>query len=799
MAQPVWKLSVDVEAKTAKFQSGLSDAAKTARGAFQEINSGASAMGHGVGSNMFAARHSCMILAEEFGGHLPRALTAFVAELGPVGEALTAAFPFLAIVLGATLVIDHLHKVREAEEQLARDQTKFGTSVQNTFNSLDEKLLQTEIRADELRNDHLAALRHELQLINLQSLGELQQQFDTLAKDSDAVFNELTSHWYNFGHGSDDAKRSLAEFKAKYDDLIAHGDKAGASNLLHGAGDSARAHLDELQKKTAQAPVLPGGDSTGLMAAAAGLQAKRLHDIQDEVKAQQQLLDLLSAQISVEGRVGKDTTGKQSNAATAIAKEESARRSEAMKNAAASTLRISEMIVQADRAAANAQLEIQRATIQQRLESDIALADKDKDIKLQANAADIAALNKSGPDYLNQLKSLQEKRREIEQEHASQISELRSKASVEQYQKDLRDLEESERNKIAATEQGSAERLAAIDAALKEQQQKNLQDTQAYRDLLTQRTETVRRMGEDADKLRADAGKEAAEHEQKMGELSLAAQREQQALADSARRMTRQQIIAEETQNAQDEFDIKKKAIEKEAAELDKGAKDYQNKLKALQDKEKELVQAHENEITAIKDKAQMERNQKVLSAEEQYSSEMASSLTQVLMRQKSFASAMASLSDQVASGLMQQAIKHIEMNMLTKQSDAAAAARKGFNAGLQFPFPANLVMGPVLGAAMYARVMAFQDGGIVPGVGRGDVVPAMLEPGEGVVPKGVMEGLSSMARSGGMGGGHHYHVHTRVVLHASALDSGGMDQVLQRHGDKLQKHIESAVRKLNR
>jgi hypothetical protein len=34
-----------------------------------------------------------------------------------------------------------------------------------------------------------------------------------------------------------------------------------------------------------------------------------------------------------------------------------------------------------------------------------------------------------------------------------------------------------------------------------------------------------------------------------------------------------------------------------------------------------------------------------------------------------------------------------------------------------------------------------------------------MLEPGEGVVPGGVMDGLRSMARSGNMGGGNHYHV----------------------------------------
>ena len=371
---------------------------------------------------------------------------------------------------------------------------------------------------------------------------------------------------------------------------------------------------------------------------------------------------------------------------------------------------------------------------------------------------------------------------------------------MEQYQKDLRDLEESEREKIAATEQGSAERLAAIDAALKEQQGKNLQDTQSYRDLLLQRTETVRRMGEEEDKLRADAGKEAAEHEQKMGELSLASQKEQQALRDSARRITRQQQMTEELQAAEQELQIKRQALQKEAAALDQGGKDYQNKLKTLQDKELELVREHENAVTVIKNRAQQERNQRTLAAEQRVEQEMAQGLSSLLMRHQTFAQMVAQYSDQAGAALIRLAIASLDANERTKMSDAAKAARDAFKGAMaSFPPPANLFMAPLAGASAFSTMMSFQNGGIVPGIGRGDVVPAMLEPGEGVVPKGVMEGLSNMARSGGMGGGTHYHVHTRVVLHASALESGGMDKVLERHGDALQKHVQNAVRKLNR
>src|ERR1700721_408697 len=114
MAQPVWVLSVDLQTKTAVFQTGLADAAKAARGSFNDIKSGAGEMGGAIGYSTGEARHSVMMLGEEFGVHLPRSLTTFIAGLGPLGPALEAAFPFLAIILGATLLYEHLSKIGEA-------------------------------------------------------------------------------------------------------------------------------------------------------------------------------------------------------------------------------------------------------------------------------------------------------------------------------------------------------------------------------------------------------------------------------------------------------------------------------------------------------------------------------------------------------------------------------------------------------------------------------------------------------------------------------------------------------------
>src|SRR6202042_2705048 len=136
--------SVDLQAKTAAFTTGLADAAKGARGSFQDIKDGASDMGKETGASMMEARHGVMLLGEEFGVHLPRALTSFIASIGPIGAAMEAAFPFLAIAVGATLLIEHLAKMHEAGEKLTDDQMKFGTAAQNAFNQLDDKILQAQ-------------------------------------------------------------------------------------------------------------------------------------------------------------------------------------------------------------------------------------------------------------------------------------------------------------------------------------------------------------------------------------------------------------------------------------------------------------------------------------------------------------------------------------------------------------------------------------------------------------------------------------------------------------------------------
>jgi hypothetical protein len=720
MAQPVWTLSVDLQTKTATFQSGLADAAKSARGSFNEIKDGAREMGGATGVSMTEARHSVMLLGEEFGVHLPRALTTFIAGLGPIGAAMEAAFPFLAIVVGATLLLEHLVKVREEGAKLTESQINFGTAVNNVLNSLDEKLLTAGIRTDELNNNHLAGLNKQLELIDHQSMQELVQSFGVVAKAADVTFTQLKTSWYQWGAGSAGAKNALEQFKAQYDSLLAQGKDKEANDLLAGTRESAEKVL-ALQKQAQSNQTITGthgtrqGDYQKFEEAKLALQKQGIAFTEKEVQAQETLVGALRAQEAVQEKVNELKTAQKGNA-------------------------------------------------EQSTGNKIA-ADTDKAAREQA-----AVMQKA--------------------------TEEAAKLWEQNYREAVAALQENEREKIDATKQGSAERLKAINESIQEENGKGLQETGFYRSLLTARVELIRQMAEEQSRLQAEAGKEDAEHSQRMAELSLAAERSASQLRLSALRNSEQARLAEEIRIADEDFEIKAKANAQEIAALDKGSKDYENKLKALQDREREMVQAHENQITQIKTKAEEERNTRIGLAEQRMQDEITRGLSSVLLRHQTFTAMMGSLANQVASGLIENALKSILADDMTKPHDAAAAARKFFLAGSQLPFPANVIAAPALAAGAFATVMAFEEGGIVPGVGKGDIVPARLEPGEGVLTVKQMEHLKDPDASGGKAD---VHIHHHATYNVQAFNSDGVEQVLQDHGDRFTAHAVNTLRKMNR
>ncbi len=223
-------IEVQITAQIQGLQQGLTQATSGVKTAASNIATEASKMEY----SMMEARHGVMMLGEEFGVRLPRAVAGFVASIGPIGAAMEAAFPVLAIAAGVTVLIEHFTKVHEAAEKLKSDTEKLNLNIQTTFNGLADKILQARIRADELSGNTLAAMHDKLVLIDHTSLNELARSFDQLGQHAHQVLSEITVSWYQVGVNTDGVKNALTEFQVKYDELLSKGEKEKAQGLLEG-------------------------------------------------------------------------------------------------------------------------------------------------------------------------------------------------------------------------------------------------------------------------------------------------------------------------------------------------------------------------------------------------------------------------------------------------------------------------------------------------------------------------------------------------------------------------------------
>jgi hypothetical protein len=724
MAGPVWTLSVDLQAKTAVFQSGLADAAKSARGAFADIKSGGKEMGGEMSFSMMEARHSVMLLGEDVGIKMPRALAGFVAGLGPVGPALEAAFPLLAIIALAVLFVEHLNKMKESAEKLTQSHLGFEHAAAHAFDTLEGKLRAAEEKTDELNKDHMAALHLKIKDIDAATLTNIEGAFRELDTSVKKVLEDSKAAWYTFQIGAGEAGKAWNEFQEKFQTARDSNDIGG----MHKA-------TEDFKK-----------DVTDRIAALAGLHdAESKRSIFDAIK--QGGPDASAAVASVLTHLGvmRSTTGG---------------------------------IITQWKDLLHAVNEVNR---------DMAVAEKTGGI--EKKNAKTEADNSTAEDAKKQADALRKGKEDV------------ARIIAEQYKQEVSDTQAGEREVIEATKQGTQARLNAIDAAIMEEEALGIQSTNFYRGLWIERVQVTRQMAEEQARVQTALAQEAATHSEKMAQLQLSQDKTFFQLMRQTRHVNAEEQLQQDTMLANEEFSIQMKALAQQKAALDSNGKDYQVKLKQIQNREAEQKQEHENQLTNIQDKAAAERAAHLKSGLDQERAMFAQGFASVLMGHQSFAQMMGSIGDQMTSKILQQAMADAMANDYGKEKGAAKAARDMFIAGTKFPFPANIVMAPVLGAAAFAAMMAYAGGtDSVPGDPRaGDVVNARLTPGEGVVPGGVMDGLRNVARSGGFSQKPSIHVHASFSPTVHALDAGGVDEVLKKHGDKFQRHFEQTLRRMNK
>jgi hypothetical protein len=156
---------------------------------------------------------------------------------------------------------------------------------------------------------------------------------------------------------------------------------------------------------------------------------------------------------------------------------------------------------------------------------------------------------------------------------------------------------------------------------------------------------------------------------------------------------------------------------------------------------------------------------------------------------------------NQLSQNLIQSVLERQNAQRVEQLGNAKAAAGNTYAEVSKWPVVGPF-LAPIAAGGAFAAVMAFNSGtDSVPGVGNRDTVPAMLTPGEGVVPGGVMDGLRQMANGGGFdgNGGPTVHVHVKPTYHLQALDGKGIDRTLKSHTNTLTKHFNQQVRRMNK
>jgi len=325
---------------TQEFNKGLVDAIANGKAAGEGISEGMEKGALAATSGSEKIR----VLDEAIGIRLPRGVTRFISELVPLGAVMDAAFAasvVFIVIEALSKGIEKLIEWREEAHKIELAQLDFGTAVASSFETLDEKLLRAEIKADELRGDHLAALRKELELIDHQSMADLEHQFGVLAAAADAVFKQLETSWFTFNLGSKGAEDALRDFKAQYDFLLATGQKKEAADLLAGTLQSAKDTLTIMNQIKALGitgftdvdPRTEMLDEKHTQALQLQEQLKQRGASFDEksFKAQQDLVTVLQAQANAQDQIQKIGGIEKENKTTEEVKREAKEQSEALK------------------------------------------------------------------------------------------------------------------------------------------------------------------------------------------------------------------------------------------------------------------------------------------------------------------------------------------------------------------------------------------------------------------------------------------------------------------------------------
>jgi hypothetical protein len=253
------------------------------------------------------------------------------------------------------------------------------------------------------------------------------------------------------------------------------------------------------------------------------------------------------------------------------------------------------------------------------------------------------------------------------------------------------------------------------------------------------------------------------------------------------RQATAQETVEAEVKAAQERARVESDDLSRQIAYLSQFGHQYEVKLKELEDKKLQIVMQSANQITKIRQQAEEKQYQDINRAETQMADAVAKNVTKSILESKNMGLAFEKMGAQMLEAAMENFLKMALLGDMKQAKDAAHAASSAYSWVMQeVPFPANAALAPAAAAAAFAGVMAFEEGGEIPGEGA---VPIIGHGGETVVTKALTDQVKNNA---GGGSGHNFHFAPRV----SAIDRDGVDKMLRQHEHVFAARMTAILRK---
>lgn len=246
----VIKIEGDASGATAVLAGTTADI-KSMKASLDEAGVAAQASGEATSYSMMEARHSVMLVGEELGVHVPRAVSSMIASIGPIGPLLAAAFPLLAAVALVEIIekiVDHFNAAKEAAAKFAAEEED--VRVKGTL-AADAIELQNLKLQDEIAKLEGGAGRNALREQLLETGDAAIKLASELAKDTEAqiklfgdtsLFEKAKEDWLWFTQDAGNFTDSYQKVDAALQDT-----RDAVTRL-----DAARAEMDASPSKANQ-------------------------------------------------------------------------------------------------------------------------------------------------------------------------------------------------------------------------------------------------------------------------------------------------------------------------------------------------------------------------------------------------------------------------------------------------------------------------------------------------------------------------------------------------------------------